>query len=495
VDHWIRPRLVDDGSGTHAYRRDDTPAIEEADMTDLGTLRGFAGEVVEPGHEAYDTHREIWNAMVERRPALIARCTSADDVAAAIRHGREAGLEIAVKCGGHGVLGLAVPEGGLMIDLSPMGEVRVDPAQRRAWVQGGSLLRSLDRATDPHGLATTAGNVSHTGVGGLTLGGGMGWLARQFGLSCDNVAAYTIVTADGETLRATGTENPDLYWGLRGGGGNFGVVTEFEFRLHPTTGQALMADMYFDPFDPAATHALRAWRDLLPDAPREAILTSDTMTAGEAPFLPRTLHGRPVVTVGFVWVGEMTDARRYLETFRARIGAPAAEQVAELRYVDLQSIGDERHHHGLRRYSAGHYLTELSDAAIDAYLSRGIPLRGPEPDWSLLPGGGFQSYGGAIADVDDDESAFSHRATLVEFFAGSTWADPAEDRDRMAGARAWAATLEPFSSGTYVNVIADAGDEGVGRAYHSRQLARLADLKRKYDPDNVFHLNQNIKPA
>jgi len=464
-------------------------------MTTRTTIRGFAGDIVQPGDAEYDDHREVWNAMVDRRPAVIARCTSVDDVAAAIRHGRDGDLEIAVKCGGHSVLGLSVPEGGLMIDLTPMGDVRVDPERRRAWVQGGALLRTLDRSTEPHGLATTAGNVSHTGVGGLTLGGGMGWLARQFGLACDNVEAYTVVTADAATVRATATENPDLYWGLRGGGGNFGVVTEFEFRLHPTTGQALVVDLYFDPFDPAAGAALRAWRDLLPDAPRRATLTSDTMTAGPAPFLPARFHGRPVVTAGFAWVGDMTDARRYLEAFRRAIPAPVAESIEEMRYVELQSIGDARHVHGLRRYSAGHYLTELTDAAIDAFLARGIPAGGAEPNWALMPGGGFQAYGGAIAEVGEDESAFSHRRTLVEYFGGATWADPAEDADRMAAARAWAATLAPFSSGMYVNVIADPGDEGVGRAYNAAGLARLADLKRTYDPDNVFHLNQNIRPA
>jgi hypothetical protein len=463
-------------------------------MADPKTIRGFSGETIEPGDASYDTHREIWNAMVDRRPALIARCTSADDVAAAIRHGRDAGLEIAVKSGGHGVLGLCVPEAGLMIDLSPMGEVRVDPARRRASVQGGALLRTLDRSTDPHGLATTAGNVSHTGVGGLTLGGGMGWLARRIGMACDNVESYTVVTADGETVRATATENADLFWGLRGGGGNFGVVTEFEFRLHPTTGQALVADLYFDLFDPAANTAIQAWRDLLSDAPREATLTSDTMTAGEAPFLPARLHGRPVVTAGFACIGDMADARAYLETFRRAIPTPVAEQVDEMRYVELQSSGDERHHHGLRRYSVGHYLDELNDAAIDAFLARGIPAGAPDPDWALMPGGGFQAYGGAIAEVGEDESAFSFRRTLVEWFGGATWADPAEDAVRMAAARTWSAALEPFGMGTYVNVIADAGVD-VGRAYHSPQLARLAELKRKYDPDNVFHLNQNIKPA
>ena len=464
-------------------------------MTANTAIRGFDGEIVKPGDATYDTHREVWNAMVDRRPALIARCSSAADVAAAIRHGRETGLAIAVKCGGHGVLGLAVPEGGLMIDLTPLDDVRVDPERRRAWVQGGALLRYLDRATEPHGLATTAGNVSHTGVGGLTLGGGMGWLARQFGLSCDNVESYTLLTADGATVRATATENPDLFWGLRGGGGNFGVVTEFEFRLHPISGRALAADFYFEPADPNAVTALRAWRELLPDAPRPATLTSDTMTVGPAPFLPKRLHGRPMVTAGFVWVGEMADARSYLDAFRRRLPTPVAEQVEEMRYVELQSSGDERHHHGLRRYSAGHDLSELSDAAIDAYLARGVQPGSPEPDWSLMPGGGFQAYGGAIAEVGEDESAFTHRRTLVEFFGGGTWANPAEDAIRIEAARAWAATLEPFSIGTYVNVISDPGEDGVGRAYGSATLARLAELKRKYDPENVFHLNQNIRPS
>ena len=368
-----------------------------------------------------------------------------------------------------------------MIDLSPMGEVRVDPARRRAAVQGGALLGTLDRSTDRHGLATTAGNVSHTGVGGLTLGGGMGWLARQHGLACDNVEAYTVVTADGQTVRASATEHPDLYWGLRGGGGNFGVVTEFEFRLHPTTGQALVVECYFDPFDRAGIDAVRAWRDLLPSAPRETTLTCDTITAGEPPFLPARLHGRPVVIVGFVWVGDMAEARAYLERFR-RIGTPQGEEIAEMRYVDLQSSGDERHHHGMRRYSAGHYLTEFSDTAIDASwpAASGSVVRTRTGRRCRVAG--FQAYGGAIAEIGDDDSAFSHRDTLVEFFAGSSWADPAEDDARMAGARRWAASMEAFSSGTYVNVISDPGEEGVSRAYGATQLDRLAALKRTWDP-------------
>ena len=450
----------------------------------MSAIAGFGGEVVEPGDAEYDAHREVWNATVDRRPAVIARCASADDVAAAIRHGRERGLDIAVKCGGHSVLGLSVPEGGLMVDLTPMGAVTVDPAARRATVQGGALLRALDEATEPHGLATTAGNVSHTGVGGLTLGGGMGWLARRCGLACDNVEAYTVVTADGRTVRATATEHPDLYFALRGGGGNFGVVTEFTFRLHPTIGDALVVELTFDAADASAP--MRAWRDLLADAPREATLTADAVTSPD---------GRPVVVIGFVWVGDVAAGRRYLATFRDAIGTPSAENVEDVRYTDLQRAGDEYHHHGRRRYSTGHYLPSLPDEAIDAFLSRGIPAGAPEPDWTRQPGAGFQVYGGAIADVGADEAAFDFRDTLVEWFGGSTWDDPAEDTERMAAARAWGAALDPFASGVYVNVIADEGTTGVRRAYRPEKFARLQAIKREWDPDNVFHLNQNIPPA
>ena len=455
------------------------------------TIPGFSGELITPDGGGYERHREVWNAIVDRRPAAIARCRTAADVAAAIRFGRDAGLEIGIKCGGHSILGLSVPADGLMIDLTPMSAVGVDPTQRRAYVQGGSLLRNLDRGAEPHGLATTAGNVSHTGVGGLTLGGGMGWLARQFGLACDNVEAYTLVTADGETLRATAHEHPDLFWGLRGGGGNFGVVTEFEFRLHPSTGRVLLVELYFELGDGAA--AMRAWRDLLPDAPRAATLTADVSTAGESPYLPAELRGRPVVSVGYVWAGDVDEGRTYLDTLR-QVGRPVGERVEEMSYVELQSIADEFHHHGKRRYAKGHYLSALPDEAIEAFLGRGVPTGASDPDWSRLPNVGFQAYGGAIADIGDADSAFSHRGTLVEWGGATSWLDPAEDAERMAGARAAGAAMEPFASGMYVNTIADEGQAGVRRAYGDAKLSRLADVKRRYDPDNVFHLNHNVKP-
>ncbi len=444
-------------------------------------ISGLEGTLIAPEDDGYHAHREVWNAMVDRRSALIARCTSAADVAADIRHARERDLEIGVKCGGHSVLGLSVPQDGLMVDLTPMDSVRVDPDARRAVVGGGALLRFLDRAAQAHGLATTAGNVSHTGVGGLTLGGGMGWLARQVGLACDNVEAFMVVTADGEIIRATATDHADLFWGLRGGGGNFGVVTEFEFRLHPVAGHALVVELMFDAEDSA--EPMRRWRDLLPDAPREATLTADAVTVG----------GRPMVVIGSVWVGDPDEGMAYLRTMRS-IGSPRDESVRAMSYLDLQTIGDDRHHHGLRRYAAGHYLTELSDAAIDAFLTRGVNTA-DGADWSRVAAGGFQAYGGAIGEVANEDSAFSHRDALVEFFGRQTWADPAEDEERMASARAFGAALEPFASGVYVNALFDEGEDGVRRAYGDAKLARLAALKRRYDPENVFHLNQNIAPA
>src|ERR1700687_1936925 len=271
----------------------------------------FDGDVLVPGDPSYDAARAVWNAMVDRRPRLIARCRNTADVQAAVRAARDLNLEIGVRCGGHSVLGQAIPDDGFMIDLTPMGAVRVDPIEKRAWVQGGALRGALHRASQQHGLATTAGNVSHTGVGGLTLGGGMGWLARQHGLSCDNVVAFEMVTAGGDGVPARQTENGDLYWGLRGGGGNFGVVTEFEFRLHEVGTTALITELSF-PIEAAAS-VLRTWRDLSAEAPRQATFTASL--AGD----------QNVVTVGFVWVGHPA-ADRPLPSMK-RLGTPARERV------------------------------------------------------------------------------------------------------------------------------------------------------------------------
>jgi FAD/FMN-containing dehydrogenase len=470
----------------------DRTTVNSAGRSAAPSVRGFEGQILMPGDAVYDQARSVWNAIVDRRPAIIMRCTSASDVAAAVRFGREQSMDIGVRGGGHSVLGLSIPAGGLMVDLSPLGAVRVDPDRRRAWVEGGALLGALDRATQPFGLATTAGNVSHTGVGGLTLGGGMGWLARRFGLACDNAAGFEVVAADGSILRATEVENPDLFWGLRGGGGNFGVVTGFEFDLHPVGTTALIADLFYAPAEGAKV--LQRWRDLIAEAPREATLTAWSGVAGEWPWLSPEHRGQHLTSVGFAWVGD-PDRGRQLVSALHNAARPVAERVEELTYLELQSIDDERQRHHLRRYWKGHYLREFGNEAIDAFVARGVPSSDDDVDPTILPIGGLQSYGGAISSVGNGDTAFSHRDTLVEFVAVAGWADPAEDHDRMSAARRYAAAIEPFASGVYVNDLADEGAAGVRRAYGSGQLARLTALKDRYDPDNVFHLNHNIPPT
>jgi FAD/FMN-containing dehydrogenase len=421
-------------------------------------------EFLRPGDAGYDAARRVWNAMVDRRPTLIARCRDTADVADAVALALREGLEIGVRCGGHSVLGLGVPEAGLMIDLSTMGAVRVDPERRCARVQGGALLAALDAATQPYGLATTAGNVSHTGVGGLTLGGGMGWLARLHGLSCDNVTAFEVVTASGEVVRASAEENAELFWGLRGGGGNFGVVTEFEFRLHATGTRALSVEVDFPVGDAAL--AMGRWRDLAAEAPRHATYTA-------------TVFGG-VAALGFVWAGDPDAGREHARALES-LGRPLERRVQELSYLELQTREDTPQGHALRRYWKGHYFRDLSDGAIDVLLAH---------DPSVAAG--LQAYGGAIAEVPDDATAFSQRATAFEYVGAARWTLPAEDEARIATARESAAGLAPFASGVYVNVLGDEGSAGVRRAYPLEKLARLTALKDVFDPDNVFHLNQNI---
>ena len=439
-------------------------------LTDGGaagtTLRDRGVEVLMAGDGDYDQARRVWNAMIDRQPAVIARCRSTADVVTAVRVARDNDLEIGVYCGGHSVLGLAVPQDGMMIDLRPMGAVQVDPERRRARVQGGALLGALDAASQVHGLATTAGNVSHTGVGGLTLGGGMGWLARRYGLSCDNVTSFEVVTAAGRVLRASADENSDLYWGLRGGGGNFGIVTEFEFQLHDVGTEALSVELAFPVA--AAAGVLTGWRDLALAAPRSATFAA-SVAGGLA-------------TVGYVWVGDPAQGRDLLPSLQA-LGRPVAERVVDLSYLELQTRDDTARGHALRRYWKGHYLRDLPAAAIEALLAH-------PPDF----GASLQTYGGAIADVPDDATAFSQRATAFEYVGAVRWTDPAEDPMRVEQARAAAATLTPYASGVYVNVLTDEGSDGVRRAYPPEKLARLTALKGRYDPDNVFHVNQNIAP-
>ncbi|KQY43962.1 FAD-binding oxidoreductase [Cellulomonas sp. Root137] len=430
----------------------------------------FEGEVLAPGSPGYDLARAVWNGAVDRRPAYVVRCAGAEDVRTAVRVARELGLPLGVRGGGHSAAGWAVPDGGLMIDLSRMRGVVVDPGGRTAQVQGGALLGSLDAATQPYGLATTAGIVSHTGIGGLALGGGVGWLARQFGLTCDNALGYEIVTADGDLVRATADEHPDLFWALRGGGGNFGVVTRFDLTLHDVGTQALVAEVDLDPA--SGLDALRTWLAASDAAPRRATLVAEVRAGGP-------------LTLGFVWVGPPGDAAPMVAQLDG-LGTPLARRVAPIGYVDLQRQSDVGAAHGFRRYAKSHYVTELPDAALDAFLAHTAADVGAAS---------LTAYGGAITDVDRDAMAFAHRDTRFEYDVGAKWEDPADDERHAATCRRLAATIEPWSVGVYVNALGAEGAAGVHRAYGAMTYARLQEVKGAWDPDNVFRLNQNIPPV
>ena len=438
------------------------------DMVEGSAVSGL--DVRRPGDAGYDEARTVWNAMVDRRPRLIVRCAGvADVVAARARWRGEQGLEIGVRCGGHSVVGHAVPDGGLMIDLTPMGAVRVDPERERALGAGRRAAGRARRGDQAYGLATTAGNVSHTGVGGLTLGGGMGWLARQYGLACDNVVSYEVVTAAGDVVRATADRATRSCSGaLRGGGGNFGVVTEFEFRLHEAGTRALGVELDFPVAD--AAPAVARWRDLSARAPRAA-----TFTAGvhDGAATRRLRVGRRP--------GRGPGARA---ASCESLGYPGRARIEELSYLDLQT--PRRQRAGPRACAAtGRATTSAScPTRRSRRCSPPSPARGPR----------LQAYGGAIADVPGRRDGVQPAGHHFEYVAATGWADPAEDAARMAAARTSAARLEPFASGVYVNVLGDDGADGVRRAYPPAKLARLAALKAAYDPDNVFHLNQNIPP-
>ena len=430
------------------------------------------GDLLFPGDPGYDAARSVWNAMIDHRPALIARCASVADVVTAVRMARERDLEIGVRCGGHNIAGLAVPQDGLMIDLRGLAGVEVDPVARRARVQGGALLGALDRAAQGFGLATTAGNVSHTGVGGLTLGGGMGWLARRHGLTCDNVVSFTVVTADGDVIRASADEHPDLFWGLRGGGGNFGVVVEFELRLHPVGTRALVAELAY-PLDRAAG-ALRGWRDLAEQAPREATLTADVARR----------HGDPRLRVG------RRPGRRSGPAARPALDRYASERGGAGALLPVAP--DPRRRRRGSRSSGG---TGRAITCPACPTARSPLLLDRDPADATLPDVGLQAYGGAIADVADAATAFGHRGTRFEYVAAARWTDRDEDGARMTAARATAAELEPFAVGAYVNALSDEGAAGVRRAYPEAKLARLTAVKDAYDPGNVFRRNHNIAPS
>ena len=465
--------------------------MAEVSATALDSLRkGFTGDLLVAGDAGYDDARALWNGDHDRRPALIARATRADDVAAALAFAREQTLEIAVRGGGHSYAGHGVLDDGLMIDLSPMNSVTVDAGAQRARCGGGTTWAQLDAATQEHGLAVPGGVISHTGVAGLTLGGGIGWLSRKHGLSCDNLVGAKVVTADGSLVHASAAENADLYWALRGGGGNFGVVTEFEFQLH-AVGPMVNAGLFFWGAESGAD-AIAHMREIIAGLPAGAGAQVIGLNAPPLPFIPEEHHFKPGYMLAIVGWDSPEEHAAMIAPARENL-APLFEFITPIPYTMLQQMIDDSAPWGILGYEKACYLDELTDGAI-AVIAEQLPKK--SSPMSILP---IFPMGGAYHDPSDDDTAFGgSRASkwLVNIAA------TAPDRDLLDADRAWVRAfweaLQPHASGSgsYVNFIADAGDETRVRAsYGAAKYDRLARIKAQYDPDNVFHRNANIKPA
>jgi FAD/FMN-containing dehydrogenase len=460
------------------YRSDEAPVPE---------LHGFRGRLIGADDPDYDTARAVWNGAIDRRPRLIARCTGPADVVAAVRYARNHDVEIAIRGGGHNVAGTAVCDDGIVIDLSAMRAVRVDPVARKAWVQGGALWGDVDHETQAHGLATTGGIISHTGVAGLTLGGGIGWLMRKHGLAIDSLLAVDVVTADGDLLRASQDEHPDLFWALRGGGGNFGVVTSFEFRVHPVGPIVLAGPILWDATD--ARDVLRFYRDFAREAPDELGTVVRFGTAPPLPDIPEELHWRPVVMVGSCYAGPIEDAERVVRPLRA-FRTPLLDLVGPRPYEAFQGALDSTVPHGWQYYWKSTHLPELSDDLIDVLAAHAFACSSPRSYVAMF------HLGGAVSRVAEGATAFGNRQAAHAITLDGVWR-PGEDHGERdtAWAKGFFAALGRFREGVYVNFLGgDETPDRVREAYGEPIYARLVDVKTRYDPDNVFHHNQNIRP-
>jgi FAD/FMN-containing dehydrogenase len=451
----------------------------------LGALADrLAGQVIRPGDERYEEARRVHNAMVDVRPAAIVRCATADDVVEVVRVAAEKGMDLAVRGGGHSVPGFGTAEGAIVADLSPMQSVDVDDAQRTATAGGGTTWGRFNDVTAAHGLATTGGIISTTGVGGLTLGGGIGYLCRAHGLSCDNLVSARVVTADGSLITADENEYADLFWALRGGGGNFGVVTEFTFRVHPVT-TVYGGPMFFELSDGAAV--LKYFRDFIRTAPREYGGFPAFQIAPPLPFVPENRVGEPFVAVVSCWTGPVEEGERLIEGFRA-VARPVAEHIGEMPYAALNSAFDGLVPPGLQHYWKAAYVRELTDEAIAVHMEYGPKVPTVNSTVHLYP------IDGAVHDVPADATAFGHRdANFAPVIAGM-WPDPADNERNTRWVRDYYAAIAPHSeAGGYVNFASPDDYDKVADNYGAN-YRRLAEVKRRYDPDNLFHLNQNIRP-
>jgi FAD/FMN-containing dehydrogenase len=456
---------------------------------DSSALRAnFLGELIHPNDPGFNARRAVWNGAVDRRPALIARCQGAADVIAAVRFAREQRLPLAVRGGGHAIAGHAVVADGVVLDLSPMQGARVDPAARTIRVAGGCFNEHLDRESQTFGLATTGGVVSHTGIGGLTLGGGIGHLMRAFGLAVDNLVSCDVVTAEGEVVVASERENADLFWGLRGGGGNFGIVTSFEFRLH-RLGPTILAGMLAWPLT-AAPAVLRFLREFLAEAPDEVGILGTLRLAPALPIIPPALQGQPIVVAVLTYAGAVEDGERVLRPVRT-FGTPVLDAVAPKPYALHQKMFDAAFPHGRHYYWKSHRLPPLNDAMIEIIAEHAAEITSP------LSTVGLFCFGGAVGRVPDAATAFPNRDAAHDINIVAAWLpDEREPARHTAWVRRFFTALEPHSRGVYVNFTSDDSIDRVrAAAYGPEKWRRLVALKRKYDPTNLFRLNANIPPA
>ena len=455
---------------------------------DIDALRAaLRGSLSQPGDPDYDAARSLWNAMVDRRPALILRAAGAADVQRAVNFARDHGLLLAVRGGGHNIAGNAVCDGGLMLDLSPMKSVRVDPANRRARVEPGASLGDLDKETQAHGLALPTGINSTTGVAGLTLGGGFGWLTRKYGMTIDNLLSADVVTADGTFLRAAKDENPELFWALRGGGGNFGVVTSFEFALHPV-GPEVLSGLIVHPLD-RAPDLLKAYREIARKAPDELTCWVVMRKAPPLPFLPEAWHGREVLVFALCYCGDMAKGEKAVAELRA-LGDPIADVVGPHPFVGWQAAFDPLLEPGARNYWKSHDFEGLSDDAIAVLLKAIGNLPGPECEVFIA------HVGGEMSRVAADATAYPQRSSHFIMNVHTRWREAAQDKACIGWARALFDAAAPYATGSvYVNFMPDDEADRVREGVYGPNYARLARAKAKYDSGNLFRMNQNIAPA
>jgi FAD/FMN-containing dehydrogenase len=443
------------------------------------------GRAVLPDDQSYDEVRAIWNATIDRRPAVIVQCAAADDVPSAIAFARSNGLEISIRGGGHNIAGNAVCDNGATIDLSTMKNVRIDAQQRRAYVEPGATLGDFDKAAQVHGLATPVGINSTTGIAGLTLGGGFGWLTRKYGMTIDNLVSTEVITADGNKIRTSETENAELFWAIRGGGGNFGVVTEFEFALHPV-GPEILAGLIVFPFS-QAKHVLTRYREFVESAPEELNVWALLRKAPPLPFLPEHVHGKEVIVLPVFYTGDIAVGEKLIEPLRS-FGDAYGEHIGVQPYVEWQQAFDPLLTKGARNYWKSHNFTELSDGALDAIVEFAGKL--PSPQCEIFIG----CIAGAPNRVPTDATAYFHRDAKFVLNVHGRWAEVAHDQICIAWAREFFQASAPYASaGAYVNFMTQEEGDRVAAAYGSN-YDRLVQIKQRYDPENVFHLNQNIKP-